>query len=193
MDLSLITDKVVNFTKDLTDKILKELSSYMEKNKLTDDTKVQLQDDIREIIKSYGEIYEVKDRGVYIYSKSSEYPEFDRNLYQGQRDGYYILENNNLIYDENINRDINQKINLKREELIRKQNDFLDSCRIAGEEYLVDELGDDEKNIYLTRKSDELEFQDFEISDTVYNSIKENNEKGKATIIIWNGEEYYMK
>lgn len=190
MDLSLDAKNMLDFTKDIGKKMIEELSNYMNKNKMTDDTKVKLQDDIRNIIKNYGEIYEVKDRGVYKYINSSEYPEFNRQLYEGQQNGYYVMNNGNLIYDENLNRKINEKINQRREELIQEQNELLNNYRREGEKYIVDELGDDEKTIYLTRESDGIEFQDFEIKDELYEEIKTNNQKGYKTTLIWNGNEY---
>ena len=69
----------------------------------------------------------------------------------------------------------------------------MDEFRKVGEIYIVDELGDDERYVYLTRKSDNKEMQDFNILDELYDKIKENNRNGKKTELTWNGKIYEIK
>ena len=165
----------------------------MDNTKLTDDSKVEFQNERRNIIKSFGEIYEVKDGGVYIYRKNEEFPEFNKDLYKGEKGGFYINENNKLIYNEKLNDEINSKINEAKKGIIEKQNNILEEFRKIGGEYKADELGDDEKSVYITRVSDGKEQQDFKLSDELYDKIKENNKKHIETILIWNGKEYEIK
>ena len=194
MDLEFILDKVKDITKNIGETIIKELNDYMDNKQLTDDFEVELEDKKREILKNYDEIYEVKDRGVYKYSKEEKYPEFSKERYIGQENGFYILnDNNELFFDRNLNDEINKKFNEAKCDIIKEQNTFLNNCRIEGEEYEVDELGDDEKCVYLTRKKDGLEFQDLKITNSVYESIKEMFKEKKEPILIWNGEEYIIK
>ena len=62
-------------------------------------------------------------------------------------------------------------------------NDF----RKEGEKYEVDEIGDDEKYVFLTRESDGENMQEFEISDTLYNELL-NDKSEKLELIYQNGE-----
>lgn len=61
-------------------------------------------------------------------------------------------------------------------------NDF----RREGEKYEVDEIGDDEKYVFLTRESDNKEFQEFNISDELYNKIL--NDSSIMKLVFENGE-----
>ena len=194
MDLDLINqNSITSFAQNISNKIIEELKNYMDNTKLTDDSKVEFQNERRNIIKSFGEIYEVKDGGVYIYRKNEEFPEFNKDLYKGEKGGFYINENNKLIYNEKLNDEINSKINEAKKGIIEKQNNILEEFRKIGEEYKADELGDDEKSVYITRVSDGKEQQDFKLSDELYDKIKENNKKHIETILIWNGKEYEIK
>ena len=191
MELNNILGKISDFTKDFGEKLLKELTTAIANNKLTDASKVELQNKTRDIIKSHGEVYEVKNRGVYKYSLDSEYEELQKGMYLGQEKGFYILDDQgNLRYEEELNKTINSEINLEKSSILKKQQKELDEFRKEGETYIVDELGDDERYAYLTRKSDGKEMQDFNISDDLYDKIKENNKTGKETKLIWNGKEY---
>lgn len=194
MDLNLINqNSITSFAQNISNKIIEELKNYMDNTKLTDDSKVEFQNERRNIIKSFGEIYEVKDGGVYIYRKNEEFPEFNKDLYKGEKGGFYINENNKLIYNEKLNDEINSKINEAKKGIIEKQNNILEEFRKIGGEYKADELGDDEKSVYITRVSDGKEQQDFKLSDELYDKIKENNKKHIETILIWNGKEYEIK
>ena len=193
MDLSIITDKIIDFTKEVGKNIIEEITNYMDNQQLTSDSKVELQNRTRDMLKEYDGIYEVKNRVVYKHTKDSQLPVLVKNLYNGQENGYYTLNNNSLVYNQELNEQINQKINQIKKEVIEEQNRYLNSCRIDGEEYIVDEVGDDEKYIYLTRKSDNMEFQDINISNQLYEKLKEELKSKKEPTLIWNGKEYIIK
>ncbi len=194
MELNNILGKISDFTKEFGEKLLDELTTAIANNKLTDASKVKLQDKTRDIIKSHGEVYEVKNRGVYKYSLDSKYEELQKGMYLGQEKGFYILDDQgNLRYDEELNKTIKAEINLEKSSILKEQQKEAEQFRKKGETYTVDELGDDERYAYLTRKSDGKEMQDFNISDELYDKIKENNRNGKKTEITWNGKEYVEK
>lgn len=46
-----------------------------------------------------------------------------------------------------------------------------------GEIYIVDEIGDDEKYVFLTRESDGEVFQEFDITDELYNELLNNHDE----------------
>ena len=194
MELNNILGKISDFTKEFGEKLLDELTTAIANNKLTDASKVKLQDKTRDIIKSHSEVYEVKNRGVYKYSLDSKYEELQKGMYLGQEKGFYILDDQgNLRYDEELNKTIKAEINLEKSSILKEQQKEAEQFRKKGETYTVDELGDDERYAYLTRKSDGKEMQDFNISDELYDKIKENNRNGKKTEITWNGKEYVEK
>ena len=194
MDLSIIKNTIVDITKGIGETLIKELSNYMNNNQLTDDAKVKVQNETREMLKEYNGIYEVKNRVVYEYTKNSKYPELKKALYNGQKNGYYTLQDlETNTFNQELNNEIDQKKNEIKNKIINEQNKYLDSCRLKGEEYIVDELGDDEKYVYLTRKSDNVEFQDFKITDEMYERIKESFQDKQTPTLIWNGNEYVMK
>lgn len=64
--------------------------------------------------------------------------------------------------DKNIFKDFIHEIGVR----IKNMNN-----RVEGETYIIDEVGDDAKYVFLTRESDNLEFQEFNISDELYNQI----------------------
>ena len=194
MELNNILDKIGDFTKEFGEKLINELTNALENNKLTNESKVKLQDKTRNIIKSHGEVYQVKNRGVYKYTKDNEFEELQKGMYLGQEKGFYILDDQgNLRYDEELNKTIKAEINLEKSSILKEQQKEAEQFRKQGETYTVDELGDDERYAYLTRKSDGKEMQDFNISDELYDKIKENNRNGKKTEITWNGKEYVEK
>lgn len=193
MELNNILGKIGDFTKEFGEKFIDELAIALENNKLTNESKIKLQDKTRNIIKSHGEIYQVKNRGVYKYTKDKKYEELQKGMYQGQSNGYYILDNDgNLIYDEELNNQINSEINKEKSNILKSQQKELDEFRKVGEKYIVDELGDDEKYVYLTRMTDKKGMQDFNISDRLYDILKENNKEEKDSILTWNGKEYRL-
>ena len=194
LELNNILNKVSDFTKDFGNKLISELSNAIANNKLTNESKIKLQDKTRDIIKSHGEVYEVKNRGVYKYSLDSKYEELQNGMYLGQEKGFYILDDGgNLRYDEELNKTIKNEINIEKSSILKQQQKEMDEFRKVGEIYIVDELGDDERYVYLTRKSDNKEMQDFNISDELYDKIKENNKNGKKTELTWNGKIYEIK
>ena len=194
LELNNILNKVSDFTKDFGNKLISELSNTIANNKLTNESKIKLQDKTRDIIKSHGEVYEVKNRGVYKYSLDSKYEELQKGMYLGQEKGFYILDDGgNLRYDEELNKTIKNEINIEKSSILKQQQKEMDEFRKVGEIYIVDELGDDERYVYLTRKSDNKEMQDFNISDELYDKIKENNKNGKKTELTWNGKIYEIK
>lgn len=193
MELNNILGKIGDFTKEFGEKFINELANALENNKLTNESKIKLQDKTRNIIKSHGEIYQVKNRGVYKYTKDKKYEELQKGMYQGQSNGYYILDNDgNLIYDEELNNQINSEINKEKSNILKSQQKELEEFRKVGEKYIVDELGDDEKYVYLTRMTDKKGMQDFNISDRLYDILKENNKEEKDSILTWNGKEYSL-
>ena len=193
MELNNILGTIGDFTKEFGEKFIDELANALENNKLTNESKIKLQDKTRNIIKSHGEIYQVKNRGVYKYTKDKKYEELQKGMYQGQSNGYYILDNDgNLIYDEELNNQINSEINKEKSNIIKSQQKELKEFRKVGEKYIVDELGDDEKYVYLTRMTDKKGMQDFNISDRLYDILKENNKEEKDSILTWNGKEYRL-
>lgn len=193
MELNNILGTIGDFTKEFGEKFINELTNALENNKLTNESKIKLQDKTREIIKSHGEIYQVKNRGVYKYTKDNEFEELQKGMYEGQSNGYYILDNDeNLIYDEELNNQINSEINKEKSNILKSQQKELEEFRKVGEKYIVDELGDDEKYVYLTRMTDKKEMQDFNISDRLYDILKENNKEEKDSILTWNGKEYRL-
>ena len=146
MELNNILGKISDFTKEVGEKLISELSSAIANNKLTDESKVKLQDKTRDIIKSHGEVYEVKNRGVYKYSLDNEYEELQKGMYLGQEKGFYILDDQgNLRYDEELNKTINSEINMEKSSILKKQQKEAMQFRKQGETYTVDELGDDER------------------------------------------------
>ena len=194
LELNNILNKVSDFTKDFGNKLISELSNTIANNKLTNESKIKLQDKTRDIIKSHGEVYEVKNRGVYKESLDSKYEELQKGMYLGQEKGCYILDDGgNLRYDEELNKTIKNEINIEKSSILKQQQKEMDEFRKVGEIYIVDELGDDERYVYLTRKSDNKEMQDFNISDGLYDKIKENNKNGKKTELTWNGKIYEIK
>ena len=194
LELNNILNKVSDFTKDFGNKLISELSNTIANNKLTNESKIKLEDKTTDIIKRHGEVYEVKNRGVYKYSLDSKYEELQKGMYLGQEKGFYILDDGgNLRYDEELNKTIKNEINIEKSSILKQQQKEMDEFRKVGEIYIVDELGDDERYVYLTRKSDNKEMQDFNILDELYDKIKENNRNGKKTELTWNGKEYEIK
>ena len=59
-------------------------------------------------------------------------------------------------------------------ELIKKKGNKM---KKEGEIYIVDEIGDDEKYVFLTRESDGEVFQEFDITDELYNELLNNHDE----------------
>lgn len=91
-------------------------------------------------------------------------------------------------YKEIIEQEIEKKIEQDMFKFLNeiKRKLFKMDNAIEGETYIIDEIGDDEKYVFLTRKSDNKEFQEFNISDELYNKIL--NDSSIMELIFENGE-----
>lgn len=78
----------------------------------------------------------------------------------------FAVERQKLIESGFTN--MEEKIDKLKNEILKEEKDFNNSMRIENDVYSIDEIGDDEKYFYLTRKSDGKQFQEFEISDDLY-------------------------
>ena len=88
-------------------------------------------------------------------------------------------ENINIIADENVDRD---------ENIIGDRENMLESeFKKEGEIYEVDEIGDDEKYVFLTRLSDKAQMQEFDISNKLYNELL-NCKNEELKVVFHNGE-----
>lgn len=88
------------------------------------------------------------------------------------------------IIEQEIEKKIEQDMFKFLNEIKRKL--FKMDNAIEGETYIIDEIGDDEKYVFLTRKFDNKEFQEFNISDELYNKIL--NDSSIMELIFENGE-----
>ena len=57
---------------------------------------------------------------------------------------------------------------------------------VEGEIYKIDEIGDDDKYVFLTRERDGVDKQIFDISDELYNQILDDG--GIEYLVYKNGE-----
>lgn len=97
----------------------------------------------------------------------------------GDGKGKNTFENINIIADENVDRD---------ENIIGDRENMLESeFRKEGEIYEVDEIGDDEKYVFLTRLSDKAQMQEFDISNKLYNELL-NCKNEELKVVFHNGE-----
>ena len=89
------------------------------------------------------------------------------------------FEKINTIANEDVDRD---------ENIIGDRENMLESeFRKEGEIYEVDEIGDDEKYIFLTRLSDKAQMQEFGISNKLYNELL-NCKNEELKVVFHNGE-----
>ena len=89
------------------------------------------------------------------------------------------FEKINTIADENIDRD---------EDMVGDRENMLESeFRKEGEIYEVDEIGDDEKYVFLTRLSDKAQMQEFDISNKLYNELL-NCKNEELKVVFHNGD-----
>ena len=89
------------------------------------------------------------------------------------------FEKINTIANEDIDRD---------EDMVGDRENMLESeFRKEGEIYEVDEIGDDEKYIFLTRLSDKAQMQEFDISNKLYNELL-NCKNEELKVVFHNGE-----
>lgn len=97
----------------------------------------------------------------------------------GDGKGKNTFENINIIADENVDRD---------EDIVGDRENMLESeFRKEGEIYEVDEIGDDEKYVFLTRLSDKAQMQEFDISNKLYNELL-NCKNEELKVVFHNGE-----
>ena len=80
-----------------------------------------------------------------------------------------------------------------KNDIILKEKERLNQNRVEGEKYIVDEIGDDEKYVYLTRSSNGAEFQEFEISDQLYEELLNENTNEEINLVYSNGEYKIVK
>ena len=89
------------------------------------------------------------------------------------------FEKINTIANEDVDRD---------ENIIGDRENMLESeFRKEGEIYEVDEIGDDEKYIFLTRLSDKAQMQEFDISNKLYNELL-NCKNEELKVVFHNGD-----
>lgn len=89
------------------------------------------------------------------------------------------FEKINTIANEDIDRD---------EDMVGDRENMLESeFRKEGEIYEVDEIGDDEKYVFLTRLSDKAQMQEFDISNKLYNELL-NCKNEELKVVFHNGE-----
>ena len=89
------------------------------------------------------------------------------------------FEKINTIANEDIDRD---------EDMVGDRENMLESeFRKEGEIYEVDEIGDDEKYVFLTRLSDKAQMQEFGISNKLYNELL-NCKNEELKVVFHNGE-----
>ena len=89
------------------------------------------------------------------------------------------FEKINTIANEDIDRD---------EDIVGDRENMLESeFRKEGEIYEVDEIGDDEKYVFLTRLSDKAQMQEFDISNKLYNELL-NCKNEELKVVFHNGE-----
>ena len=121
----------------------------------------------------------------------------------GDGKGKNSFGNRDTIGDENsfekintiANEDTFEKINTianedidKDENIIGDRENMLESeFRKEGEIYEVDEIGDDEKYVFLTRLSDKAQMQEFDISNKLYNELL-NCKNDELKVVFHNGE-----
>ena len=109
----------------------------------------------------------------------------------GDGKGKNFFENRDTIGDENtfekINTIANEDID-RDENIVGDRENMLESeFRKEGEIYEVDEIGDDEKYVFLTRLSDKAQMQEFDISNKLYNELL-NCKNEELKVVFHNGE-----
>ena len=186
--------------KSLGETLLNELKNYLDNKKnwgqetnlkLSEDAKVEVLEGERKILGQYTDIYQIRNGEIYKFNNNveSEYignTELENGIYRKN-------ENNEYQLDINLNQEINNKISEMKNDIILKEKERLNQNRVEGEKYIVDEIGDDEKYVYLTRTSNGTEFQEFEISDQLYEEILNENTNEKINLVYSNGEYKIVK
>ena len=186
--------------KSLGETLLNELKNYLDNKKnwgqgtnlkLSEDAKVEVLEGERKILGQYTDIYQNRNGEIYKFNNNEE-PEYIGNT-ELENGIYRKNENNEYQLDINLNQEINNKISEMKNDIILKEKERLNQNRVEGEKYIVDEIGDDEKYVYLTRTSNGTEFQEFEISDQLYEELLNENTNEKINLVYSNGEYKIVK
>lgn len=186
--------------KSLGETLLNELKNYLDNKKnwgqetnlkLSEDARVEVLEGERKILGQYTDIYQIRNGEIYKFNNNVE-PEYIGNT-ELENGIYRKNENNEYQLDINLNQEINNKISEMKKDIILKEKERLNQNRVEGEKYIVDEIGDDEKYVYLTRTSNGTEFQEFEISDQLYEELLNENTNEKINLVYSNGEYKIVK
>lgn len=186
--------------KSLGETLLNELKNYLDNKKnwgqgtnlkLSEEAKVEVLEGERKILGQYTDIYQIRNGEIYKFNNNVE-PEYIGNT-ELENGIYRKNENNEYQLDINLNQEINNKISEMKNDIILKEKERLNQNRVEGEKYIVDEIGDDEKYVYLTRTSNGTEFQEFEISDQLYEELLNENTNEKINLVYSNGEYKIVK
>lgn len=186
--------------KSLGETLLNELKNYLDNKKnwgqgtnlkLSEDARVKVLEGERKILGQYTDIYQIRNGEIYKFNNNVE-PEYIGNT-ELENGIYRKNENNEYQLDINLNQEINNKISEMKNDIILKEKERLNQNRVEGEKYIVDEIGDDEKYVYLTRTSNGIEFQEFEISDQLYEELLNENTNEKINLVYSNGEYKIVK
>lgn len=186
--------------KSLGETLLNELKNYLDNKKnwgqetnlkLSEDAKVEILEGERKILGQYTDIYQIKNKEIYAFNNNEE-PEYIGNT-ELENGIYRKNENNEYQLDINLNQEINNKISEMKNDIILKEKERLNQNRVEGEKYIVDEIGDDEKYVYLTRSLNGAEFQEFEISDQLYEELLNENTNEEINLVYSNGEYKIVK
>ncbi len=186
--------------KSLGETLLNELKNYLDNKKnwgqetnlkLSEDARVEVLEGERKILGQYTDIYQIRNGEIYKFNNNVE-PEYIGNT-ELENGIYRKNENNEYQLDINLNQEINNKISEMKNDSILKEKERLNQNRVEGEKYIVDEIGDDEKYVYLTRTSNGTEFQEFEISDQLYEELLNENTNEKINLVYSNGEYKIVK
>lgn len=186
--------------KSLGETLINELKNYLDNKKnwgqetnlkLSEDARVEVLEGERKILGQYTDIYQIRNGEIYKFNNNVE-PEYIGNT-ELENGIYRKNENNEYQLDINLNQEINNKISEMKNDIILKEKERLNQNRVEGEKYIVDEIGDDEKYVYLTRTSNGTEFQEFEISDQLYEELLNENTNEKINLVYSNGEYKIVK
>lgn len=186
--------------KSLGETLLNELKNYLDNKKnwgqetnlkLSEDARVEVLEGERKILGQYTDIYQIRNGEIYKFNNNVE-PEYIGNT-ELENGIYRKNENNEYQLDINLNQEINNKISEMKNDIILKEKERLNQNRVEVEKYIVDEIGDDEKYVYLTRTSNGTEFQEFEISDQLYEELLNENTNEKINLVYSNGEYKIVK
>ena len=180
-----IGNMLIQGVKNIGESLLKELKNYMSSQNLTENAKIKVQENRNKIINNYADIYEIRNGEISLYSKDNINPEFIEST--NLQNGFYNFQDGEYVLDQELTNKINQEIELSKQQVIEEEKKFIESQKVDGEEYKVDEIGDDEKYVFLTRTSNGTEFQEF-ISDDLYKELLMQNNKSDITLVYTDGK-----